>query len=69
MYRGDSVSYAVSKGPEMVTVPDVVGLQRLEAHDKLEGPDSPSRKTSSEASSTPCAHPTPPAASQEGVDR
>ena len=37
VYRGDSVSYTVSKGPEMVTVPDVVGLQRQEAHDKLEG--------------------------------
>lgn len=37
VYRGDSVSYTVSKGPEMVTVPDVVGLQRQEAHNKLEG--------------------------------
>ena len=37
VYRGDSVSYTVSKGPEMVTVPDVVGLQRQEARNKLEG--------------------------------
>lgn len=37
VYRGDSISYTVSKGPEMVTVPDVVGLQRQEARNKLEG--------------------------------
>lgn len=37
VYRGDSVSYTVSKGPETVTVPDVVGLQRQEARNKLEG--------------------------------
>jgi len=37
VYRGDSVSYTVSKGPEMVTVPDVVDLQRQEARNKLEG--------------------------------
>lgn len=37
VYRGDSVSYTISKGPETVTVPDVVGLQRQEARNKLEG--------------------------------
>lgn len=36
LYRGDSVAYTVSKGPETVAVPDVVGLQRQDARTKLE---------------------------------
>ena len=36
LYRGDSVAYTVSKGPEKVAIPDVVGLQREEAHSRLE---------------------------------
>ena len=37
LYRGDQVAYTVSKGPEKVTVPDVVGRQRDEARAALEG--------------------------------
>lgn len=37
LHRGDSVAYTVSKGPEKVTIPDVVGLQREEARSLLEG--------------------------------
>lgn len=36
LYRGDSVAYTVSKGPEKVAIPDVVGLQREEARSRLE---------------------------------
>ena len=36
LYRGDSVAYTVSKGPEKVAIPDVVGLQREEARSLLE---------------------------------
>ena len=36
LYRGDSVAYTVSKGPEQVAVPDVVGLQREDAKNRLE---------------------------------
>lgn len=36
LYRGDSVAYTVSKGPEKVAIPDVVGLQREEARLRLE---------------------------------
>ncbi len=37
LHRGDSVAYTVSKGPEKVAIPDVVGLQREEARSLLEG--------------------------------
>ena len=37
LHRGDSVAYTVSKGPEKVAIPDVVGLQREEARSRLEG--------------------------------
>ena len=37
LYRGDQVAYTVSKGPEKVAVPDVVGRQRDEARAALEG--------------------------------
>ena len=37
LHRGDSVAYKVSKGPEKVAIPDVVGLQREEARSLLEG--------------------------------
>ena len=36
LHRGDSVAYTVSKGPEKVAIPDVVGLQREEARSRLE---------------------------------
>ncbi len=36
LHRGDSVAYTVSKGPEKVAIPDVVGLQREEARSLLE---------------------------------
>ena len=36
LHRGDSVVYTVSKGPEKVAIPDVVGLQREEARSRLE---------------------------------
>ncbi|QPK82215.1 Stk1 family PASTA domain-containing Ser/Thr kinase [Schaalia sp. ZJ405] len=36
LHRGDTVSYVVSKGPELVTVPNVVGKQRDEAISILE---------------------------------
>ena len=36
LHRGDSVAYTVSKGPEQVAIPDVVGLQREEARSRLE---------------------------------
>ena len=37
LHRGDSVAYTVSKGPEKVAIPDVVGLHREEARSLLEG--------------------------------
>ena len=37
LHRGDSVAYTVSKGPEKVAIPNVVGLQREEARSRLEG--------------------------------
>ena len=37
LHRGDSVAYTVSKGPEKVAIPDVVGIQREEARSLLEG--------------------------------
>ena len=37
LHRGDSVAYTVSKGPEKVAIPDVVGLPREEARSRLEG--------------------------------
>lgn len=36
LHRGDTVAYTVSKGPEKVAVPDVVGRQRHEARTILE---------------------------------
>lgn len=36
LHRGDTVAYTVSKGPEKVAVPDVVGRQRQEARTILE---------------------------------
>lgn len=36
LHRGDPVSYVVSKGPEMVTVPDLTGKQLEEAQQDLE---------------------------------
>lgn len=36
LHRGDAVAYTVSKGPEKVAVPDVVGRQRQEARTILE---------------------------------
>ncbi|MDR1217661.1 MAG: PASTA domain-containing protein [Oscillospiraceae bacterium] len=39
LYRGDSISFVVSKGPDMVTVPNVVNLSMADAKQKLEGPE------------------------------
>lgn len=36
LHRGDSVAYTVSKGPEKVAVPDVVGRQKDDARSALE---------------------------------
>ena len=36
LHRGDTVAYTVSKGPEKIAVPDVVGRQRQEARTILE---------------------------------
>ena len=36
LHRGDTVAYTVSKGPEKVAVPDVVGRQRQDARAALE---------------------------------
>ena len=36
LYRGDTVTLTVSKGPEMVDVPSVEGLSKAAATDKLE---------------------------------
>lgn len=36
LHRGDTVAYTVSKGPEKVAVPDVVGRQRDDARSVLE---------------------------------
>ncbi|MCI7551577.1 MAG: Stk1 family PASTA domain-containing Ser/Thr kinase [Actinomycetaceae bacterium] len=37
LYRGDGVSVVVSKGPELIEVPNVFGKQRQDAIDTLEG--------------------------------
>ena len=45
VYRGDSVSYTVSKGPEMVTVPDASAFSVRKHATSSKEPGSPSRKT------------------------
>lgn len=45
LYRGDSVAYTVSKGPETVAVPDASDSSARMRAPSSKTPDSPSRKS------------------------